>query len=343
MTVIPLSEVSSKSLPLLSADQSLAKAAEVMLSTKSLGVVTADVKRRPMLVLTYRSLVRAIARGASVKSMISEFAVDEPVVARADMDVVEALDLMRREAVRFIPVVDSRNRIVGVFEPYHAAQALWELLDYGIAQVEARMRRLVALPSDSTIRVAAKAMDENGVPEVLVRYPSGETRILREEDFLRAVAEGNVDEGKTGDYASGTVIRVPAYFDAKSAVELMLENGVRRLILELPEKQMSVVTLTDLAFEAGELLSHKAPREVGFVLVKTRIGRELDIASKIILEEGVREVHTVTGDYDILVKVEAPSIRDIYKIVREKIRALPDVVDTKTLVGVRVAAKQEPS
>jgi len=338
---IRLGEVAHAGLPLLSADQPLAKAAEVMLAFKTLGVVTTDVKRRPMLVLTYRTLVKALARGASVKDRIAEYAVDEPVVAHEDLDVLDALDLMKREAVRFLPVVDSRNKIVGVFEPYYAAQALWELLDYGTSQVEVRMRKLVVLPADATIRIAAKAMDENSVPEVLVRLPDGEVKMLREEDFLRAVAEGAVDEGRIGDYARGPIIWVPPFFDSKSAVELMLENDVRRLLIDLPEGNASVVTLSDLTFEAGEALAKKKPKETGFVLVKTRVGRELDIASKLILVEGVTEVHTVTGDYDILVKVEAPSLREIYRVVREQIRSLPEVVETKTLGGVRIVAKEE--
>ncbi len=342
MVAVPkVVEVANATLPLVGADQVLSKAAEVMLATRSLGVVTVDVKRRPMLVLTFRTLVRAIARGAGPKERISVYAVDEPVIGRDDMTVVEALALMRKEAVRFLPIVDARNRLVATFEPYHAAQALWEILDYGDATVEARLRRLVALPADATVRVAAKAMDENGVPEILVRYPDGTLRMLREEDFLRAVAEEKVDEAKIGDYARGQVIRVPAAFDAKSAVELMLENGVRRLMVEVDNRQTTVVTLTDLAFEAAEILDKKSYKETGFVLVKTEVGRELDIANRLILEEGIKEVYTVTGDYDVLVRVEAPSLREIYKLVLDKIRKMPGVVETKTMAGVRIAAKED--
>ena len=340
---IRLEDVMHTSLPLLGADQILMKAAEVMLANKTLGVVTADVKRRPMLVLSYRKLVRAIARGANPKDRITLYAVDEPVVAHKDLPVIDALELMKREAIRFLPVVDSRNKLVGVFEPYYAAQTLWDYLEYGDAQIEPRLRKLVALPASATIRVAAKAMDDNGVPEILVRYDEGEHRILREEDFLRAVAEGRVDDGTVGEYAKGKVVRVPPHFDAKSAVDLMLENSVRRLVVDLAEpRRQTVITLTDLAFEAGQILARRVPKEVGFVLVKTDVGRELELAQKLIMVDGVTEVHTVTGDYDVLVKVEAPSLRDIYKIVREKIRSMPGVTETKTLAGVRVVAKQEP-
>ncbi len=87
------------------------------------------------------------------------------------------------------------------------AEALWDTIDYGEATVEARTRGLIALPGEETLRGAARAMDENGVPEVLVRT-DGDVRILREEDFLRAVVEGRLD-AKLSQYASGKVIRIP--------------------------------------------------------------------------------------------------------------------------------------
>ena len=338
MVGLTLGEVAHKTLPLMGADQTLQKAAEVMLASNVLGVVTADVKRRPVLVLTYRTLLKALAKGAHLKSRISEYAIDEPIVAREEISVIEGLELMRRNAVRFLPVVDARNRIVGVFEPRHAVQALWDLLDYGEVTIQARLRKLIALPADTGLREAAIAMDRNGVPEVLVRVGE-ELKILREQDFLRAVKDGAIDEAKVADYARGKVIMVPQGFDAKSAVDLMIENDINRLVVEMPERGYTVITLTDLAFEAGERLATKRPLETGFILVKTETGKELELANKIILEEGVTEVYTVTGEYDLLVRVDAPSLREIYEIVREKIRRLPGVLETRTMVGVRAAAK----
>ncbi len=331
-------DVASRNLPLVSADQSLAKAAEVMLATGSLGVVTTDAQRRPALVLSYRGLVKTVAGGAGSDARVADHAVSDPVVVAEYAGVGDALEIMRDEAVRFLPVVDSRGRLVAVLEPDHVAYALWDTLDYGLATVETRLRKLVALPADASIRVAAKAMHENGVPEILVRLAGGEHRILREEDFLRAVAEGRIDEGTVGEYARGQVVKIPSWFDAKAAVELMRENGVRRLLVEAGDR-LTVVTVTDLAFEAWEAFKASAARETGFVLVRTEVGREQEIASRIILEEGVKEVFVVTGEYDVLVRVEGESLRDVYKVVRDKIRSLPGVVETRTLVGVRVAAK----
>lgn len=338
MALPRVGEVAFRRLPLLGADQPLSKAAEVMLANGSGGVVTADNRGRPMLVLSYRALVRAIARGASVEESVAKHAVDEPVVVQESASVAEAFEIMRSEGVRFLPVVDSRWRMVGFFEPSQAAPTLWEALDYGVAEVDATARGVVVLPGDATVREAARAMDSNGVPEVLVRIGNNRL-ILREEDFLRAVAAGDLD-APVENYARGQVIRVPPGFDAKSAVELMVENQVRRLLVTLPERP-AFTTLSELAFKAVELLSRRAPGEVGFVLVKAETGRELEVAQKLILEEGVSEVHLVTGEYDILARVEAPSLRGIYDVVRERIRRLPGVLETRTMAGVRVAAKRE--
>lgn len=337
MAYVRVGEVASRNLPMISADQSLAKAAEVMLSNKTLGVVTTDVKRRPMLVLSYRALVRAIARGASPQSRVSEHATDDVVAVQESASVLEVVEVMRREAVRFVPVVDARWRLVGVVEPLNVAEAIWDVIGYGEAVVEARTRGFVALPGDATIREAARAMDENGVPEILVSM-DGEQRILREEDFLRAVAEERLD-AKLSEYAEGKVIRIPASFDAKSAVELMLENGVRRLLVNLGERQ-AFTTLTDMVFLGAEILASRKPRETAFVLVKTEVGRELEVASEAIMIDGVTEAHLLFGEYDLLLKVEAAGLREIHEIVRDKIRKLRGVEETLTLTGVKVAAKQ---
>ncbi len=79
-----------------------------MLSSRALSVVTTDVKRRPMLALSYRALVKAMARGATPQSRVSEHAVDDIVAVQESTEVLEVVDVMRREGVRFLPVVDSR-------------------------------------------------------------------------------------------------------------------------------------------------------------------------------------------------------------------------------------------
>ncbi len=324
----------TKRLPIVSADQPLRKAAEVMLENRMLGVVTLDVMRRPELVLSYRRLVRAVAAGVDIdKTSVAEQAVSKPVTVRVEDLLSDALEIMKKRGVRFLPVVDETNELKGILEPRFAAYAIWSRLNYGLARVEPVTRRLVVLPPDTPLKNAAKAMDETGSMEVLVRREDG-VSVLREWDFLEALVKGG-PEARIGDYARGEVIYVPPGFDSRAAAELMNENDVTRLVVKR-EGEYSIVTLTDLAFQALEYLPYMGERVHGVVLVNVETGREREVAERILAVPGVREVHLVTGPYDLVVYLEATSTSELFKIVTEGIRSLRAVKATQTLVTTRI-------
>ena len=326
-------------LPIVSGDQSLATAAKVMLDTRSLGVVVTDAYRRPMMVLSYRRLVKVLAQGASIKDQVAKHAIYTPITIRETDNLVEALELMKKNNVRFLPVVNDQGVIVGVLEPRHIAVKIWELLPYGGLKIEGALRKIVVLSGDLTLRIAAKAMDENAVPEVFVKTPSGELRVLREWDFLEAVASGALDEGKVADYARGVLIKVPSGYDAKAAVELMNENNVLRLLITEDGKER-IVTMSDLAFEALKLINELTVKTTGFVLAKVQPGREGELTADLTLIPEVKEVFTIAGNYDLLIRVESDSVRAVYKVVTEKIRSDPRIRDTITYIGVEIAEKK---
>ncbi len=324
----------SKRLPIISADQTLRKAAEVMLENRLLGVVTLDVMRRPELVLSYRRLVRAVASGVDVdKVTVAEQAVSKPVTVRVEDLLSDALEIMKKRGVRFLPVVDETGELKGVFEPRFAAYAIWSRLGYGVSHIEPVMRKLIVLPGDTPLRNAAKAMDESGAMEVLVRKDDG-IFVLREWDFLEALVKGG-PEARIGDYAKGEVIYVPPGFDSRAAVELMNENDVTRLVVRR-DGEFSIVTLTDLAFQAMDYISYMGEKVHGVVLVNVETGREREVAERILAVPGVREVHLVTGPYDLIVYLEASSTSEIFKIVTEGIRSLRAVKATQTLITTRI-------
>ena len=55
-----------------------------------------------------------------------------------------------------------------------------------------------------------------------------------------------------------------------------------------------------------------------------------DVAEQISTIDGVFEVHLITGDYDLLIKVRAESVQDIGKLILNEIRQLPGVGRTIT-------------
>ncbi|MFQ5516986.1 MAG: Lrp/AsnC family transcriptional regulator [Acidimicrobiia bacterium] len=52
-----------------------------------------------------------------------------------------------------------------------------------------------------------------------------------------------------------------------------------------------------------------------YVLIQTEIARELDVATALAAVPGVVSVETITGPYDIIVRVEADSLDAVGRIV----------------------------
>ncbi|ALL00458.1 CBS domain containing protein [Pyrodictium delaneyi] len=336
--ILPLVKdvMEAKRLSIAAADLTLRKAAEVMLANRATATVTLDAEKRPSLVLSLRRLVKAVAEGTDLdKARVAEYAVTDPVVVRLDDPIDEALRIMKKEMVRFLPVVDHRNRIRGHVEPRHIAFHLWRLIPYGTATVEAKSRNMVVIDPDASLQAAAKAMDSNGVTEVFVRS-GDELKILREWDFLAALVEGvNPAEARVGDYARGEAIRVPADFDARAAVELMEENDVLRLVVHDKEANADrVVTATDLAFAALSHIEKVGLRTVALILINVEPGREQDVAAKLAEIDEVKEVLSVPGIYDLVARVEASDVDTVAEIVTRRIRGMREIRDTLTLVAI---------
>lgn len=74
--------------------------------------------------------------------------------------------------------------------------------------------------------------------------------------------------------------------------------------------------------------------ELAFVLVKSKIGHEMEVMNNILKIDGVKEVMGTYGQYDIFVKVQSPSRKEIEKIITKEIRSVPNVVSTTTLPAI---------
>ncbi len=71
---------------------------------------------------------------------------------------------------------------------------------------------------------------------------------------------------------------------------------------------------------------------IAYVLVRTRVGAEHFIANQIKGLPGVTEVVVTYGTYDLVVRIEADSFESLDRVVT-RIRGLPEVIETVTLVG----------
>lgn len=59
---------------------------------------------------------------------------------------------------------------------------------------------------------------------------------------------------------------------------------------------------------------------------------DIEIAKEIVKLEEVQEVHLISGECDILVKVRLKNVEDVEKFVLEKIRKIKGVEKTQTCI-----------
>ncbi|MCI4368623.1 MAG: Lrp/AsnC ligand binding domain-containing protein [Thermoplasmata archaeon] len=75
--------------------------------------------------------------------------------------------------------------------------------------------------------------------------------------------------------------------------------------------------------------------ETLYLLVETEVGRLEEVMRRIQQLPMVSEVQAVTGPFDLIVKVEADHINQALDLVVHKIRRVPGIKGTETLVTVR--------
>jgi DNA-binding Lrp family transcriptional regulator len=73
-----------------------------------------------------------------------------------------------------------------------------------------------------------------------------------------------------------------------------------------------------------------------FVQVKCDLGRAYEVADAAVLNiEEVSEVHSISGNYDLLMKCYLPGETDIGHFVTDKVQRLDGVKDTYTIVAYK--------
>jgi len=76
------------------------------------------------------------------------------------------------------------------------------------------------------------------------------------------------------------------------------------------------------------------------VLIQTDIGAESRVMEELMKIPEIKEAYIVYGIYDIIVKIEADSLEKIREVITNKIRKLPDIRTTSTMVIVEQRVKE---
>jgi len=71
-----------------------------------------------------------------------------------------------------------------------------------------------------------------------------------------------------------------------------------------------------------------------YVLINCELGSEESVISELKSIEGVAEVNGTFGAYDIMAKVESSQVEALREIITWKIRKIPKIRSTLTLMGI---------
>ncbi len=75
--------------------------------------------------------------------------------------------------------------------------------------------------------------------------------------------------------------------------------------------------------------------KAAFVLVKCELGRLEQVANALMEIEGVSEVHSITGTYDLLVKLYATTYEAFGDLIPDHVQKVPGIRDTTTMLAFR--------
>lgn len=125
-------------------------------------------------------------------------------------------------------------------------------------RIEALVRRSpVTISSSATIRQAAEVFVREKIGLLVIASPDDSSKaqaVISERDVVRAVAKGGALTEGLDTIATKKLISVKRAHQASKAVRLMIDNGIRHLIVENDDGTLfGVVSLRDF-FREGKLL-----------------------------------------------------------------------------------------
>ncbi len=77
------------------------------------------------------------------------------------------------------------------------------------------------------------------------------------------------------------------------------------------------------------------------VLIKSQTDQVSALAQRIVEQPGVQDVYSVAGQYDLVAVVVAADNDSLADVISDKIRKLPGIVDSMTLIAFRTYSQRQ--
>ena len=104
--------------------------------------------------------------------------------------------------------------------------------------------RVVDALLPTTLRGAARLLDEESVGAILIADVRGTLGIFTERDLVRAVSEGeDVDQARVAEHLTDQLVTVDASASVLEVIQQMHRNGIRHVVVNGPEGHAGVVSM----------------------------------------------------------------------------------------------------
>ena len=121
---------------------------------------------------------------------------------------------------------------------------------------EVMNKNVVVAKPTVTLKEAAKVMGEMNMGSLVITEGDKILGIVTSTDILKAVGEGkDVDNTTVQDIMSTNVITIQADEDLEKAVEIMINNKIKRLPVMKNEKLVGIITVSDIAVVEPKIIA----------------------------------------------------------------------------------------
>lgn len=121
---------------------------------------------------------------------------------------------------------------------------------------ELMKRDVATIPASATIREALSEMKTRGIKSLVIakRSPSDAYGIIEFADIAKAIIaeDGDIDMLNVFDIASRPVVQVSENLDIKYAVRLMVNLGLKRLLVIDNNELKGILSLSDVVYHLME-------------------------------------------------------------------------------------------
>jgi CBS domain-containing protein len=144
-------------------------------------------------------------RNQHVSAVVADRMASEPVVIRADASLSQAAEVMDRNHVHGLPVIDHSGALVGVLSQTdlnraRATEYLWVNWP-GLAVRHLMTSPAITIHRSTPLIVAARKMEQHGIHRLVVVEDGDETTpigVLSMTDLIHALAQETAPEGPNG-------------------------------------------------------------------------------------------------------------------------------------------------